>query len=295
MPKEYYLNWDRGIEDIRGQEVTMILLGYYEFSNGKLSPRGLIIVPSKTTAGAYERIGTIRSYVFQDAKEYPRALHCFRGNRRQVLEHHLCSLLEFYGGFISNAHLLAAELRHAKLNPVFPNPGFQQSEQTLGPILRSYVSLPDNEYDLSYRASLSTICALSALATEVYWITTNYSTQAWEEVNRNWSYYHDKFEITIAEYRRFVNAACRFEIYVQAFLLQEKPLFPDDASLRQLVLSPSLSNTEDYDGTVNRSNALKTFYFICSYIDDQHRSMLRNVIRPGYALASSEHCPSRPG
>ncbi|KAF4987869.1 hypothetical protein FGRMN_10109 [Fusarium graminum] len=55
-------DWDRGIEDADGREVVLILIGYFDMSRlndgtGVLRPRSIIAVPSKTVAGAYERIG----------------------------------------------------------------------------------------------------------------------------------------------------------------------------------------------------------------------------------------------
>ncbi|KAM0344809.1 hypothetical protein ACHAPU_007187 [Fusarium lateritium] len=66
-------DWDRGIEDAGRQEVTLILIGYYEFSDtsagpGELSPRAMITVPSKRVAGAYERVGILMSHTGHRAK-----------------------------------------------------------------------------------------------------------------------------------------------------------------------------------------------------------------------------------
>jgi hypothetical protein len=74
--------WDRGIEDAGGREVALILIGYHEFSTDEdgegcveLSPRAMITIPSKRTAGAYERIGMFMPHAGEQAE---RIDQCFR-------------------------------------------------------------------------------------------------------------------------------------------------------------------------------------------------------------------------
>ncbi|KAF5666068.1 heterokaryon incompatibility protein [Fusarium heterosporum] len=63
LPKAQGTFWDHGIKDAEGQEVTLILIGYYDFSYGdhghEMRPRAIMAVPSKTVHGAYERVGIL--------------------------------------------------------------------------------------------------------------------------------------------------------------------------------------------------------------------------------------------
>lgn len=98
---EYTFKWDRGIEDSEGQELTLILIGYYKFSTlGKdstppgyckpsrqdttyLCPRAMITIPSKTTAGAYERIGMVIPYKGFESDKWLN--QCFDGVEKQEI------------------------------------------------------------------------------------------------------------------------------------------------------------------------------------------------------------------
>ncbi|KAF4338145.1 hypothetical protein FBEOM_7952 [Fusarium beomiforme] len=201
----------------------------------------------------------------------PWALLCFLGNRRQVLEKHLTNLLNAYGGHLSIAVVLAARLRHAKQDPAFNSHKPQHRERILSPIILSHVNRADVRHRLSYQASLATICALLNLAPDVEWMTTSYAAQAWNRMTQHSSYRRNQRQISDKERQKLINAACRFESYIQAFFHHEEPLFPRDLSIRRLLFAPSLSNVE------KECKTIQTFYSTVYYIYDQHWSMLNNV------------------
>jgi hypothetical protein len=112
----------------------------------------------------------------------------------------------------------------------------------------------------------------STLAIDVGWITTSYISQARAEVLRYVIRSKDLPEVSSKEHQKFINAACRFESYVQAFFHIEKPLFPRDLNIRRLLFAPCLC------GAQGELYATKTFYSIAYYVYDQHCTMLQNII-----------------
>ncbi|EXM26160.1 hypothetical protein RAB80_012721 [Fusarium oxysporum f. sp. vasinfectum] len=211
----------------------------------------------------------------------PWILHCFLDNRKQVVEPYLNNLLEVCGGHVSTAYLLAGRLRHAKQDPGFDIHKPHHRERMLSPILRSYISGPDTQRPLSHRASLATICALSTLSIDVGWITTSYISQARAQILRYRRRSEDFPDVSPKEHQMFINAACRFEGYVQAFFYIEEPLFPRDESIRRLLFAPCLHGSYDF------IRANNTFYSIAYYIYDQHCTMMQNIMN---SLRVSETC-----
>ncbi|KAI7759118.1 hypothetical protein LZL87_013240 [Fusarium oxysporum] len=211
----------------------------------------------------------------------PWILHCFLDNRKQVVEPYLNNLLEVCGGHVSTAYLLAGRLRHAKQDPGFDIQKPHHRERMLSPILRSYINGYDTNRPLSYRASLATICALSTLAIDVGWLTTSYISQARAQLFGYHTRPGDLLEVSSKEYQRFINAACRFESYVQAFFHVGKPLFPRDLNIRYLLFPPYICSTE------GGHRATRTFYSIAYYIYDQHCTMMQNIMS---SLRVSETC-----
>ncbi|KAL9565670.1 hypothetical protein ACKAV7_009852 [Fusarium commune] len=211
----------------------------------------------------------------------PWILHCFLDNRKQVVEPYLNNLLEVCGGHVSTAYLLAGRLRHAKQDPGFDIQKPHHRERMLSPILRSYINGHDTNRPLSYRASLATICALSTLAIDVGWLTTSYISQARAQLFGYHTRPGDLLEVSSKEYQRFINAACRFESYVQAFFHVGKPLFLRDLNIRYLLFSPYICSTE------GGHRATRTFYSIAYYIYDQHCTMMQNIMS---SLRVSETC-----
>ncbi|RBA18519.1 hypothetical protein FPRO05_10812 [Fusarium proliferatum] len=61
-------------------------------------------------------------------------------------------------------------------------------------------------------------------------------------------------EVSSKEHLRFINVACRFESYVQAFFHAGQPLFPRNLNIRCLLFSPSICSAE------SEYNATRTFY-----------------------------------
>ncbi|KAF5622317.1 hypothetical protein F52700_10580 [Fusarium sp. NRRL 52700] len=202
----------------------------------------------------------------------PWLLHCFLDNRKQVIMTHTTKIMEFCGGQISTAYLLAARLRHTKQDPAFNDARPQHREQMISPILRSCTSGHNTHHHVSHRTSLATICTLSNLANDVGHITTNYIFKACAKLfphrrPEEWS------EVSLSERQRFINAACRFESYVQAFFHKEQPLFPRDESIRRLLYAPRLCDLESRDSIY----AMQTLYSIAYCVYDQHCIMMKNV------------------
>lgn len=78
----YTFHWDRGNEDSRGQELTLVLIGYYDFptlveDNSERCPRAIITVPSDRIAGAYKRIVMIAPDI--DSRSEKWLSNCFKG------------------------------------------------------------------------------------------------------------------------------------------------------------------------------------------------------------------------
>ncbi|KAI6765911.1 hypothetical protein HG530_006981 [Fusarium avenaceum] len=81
--------WDRGVEDSGVRELTLILIGYYNFSSSaedttQLFPRAMVTVPSKRTAGAYERIGMIVPYIGDESDKWLN--QCFDGVEKREIK-----------------------------------------------------------------------------------------------------------------------------------------------------------------------------------------------------------------
>ncbi|KAF5688576.1 hypothetical protein FDENT_4796 [Fusarium denticulatum] len=199
-------------------------------------------------------------------------LHCFLDNRKQVITPHTIRIMEVCGSHVSTAYLLAARLRHIKQDPAFNDTRPQHREQILSPILRSCINSHNTYHHVSHCASLSTICALSTIAIDVGWLTTSYISQAREELFQ-YQPPEDWPKVSLTEHQRFINAACRFESYVQAFFHMEQPVFSRDESIRRLLFAPRLCDLESRD----RMYATETFYSIVSYVYDQHFTMMNNI------------------
>ncbi|EGU74122.1 hypothetical protein FOXB_15401 [Fusarium oxysporum f. sp. conglutinans Fo5176] len=202
----------------------------------------------------------------------PWLLHCLVANKKQVIKPHIENLLKAFGGHVSTASLLAARLRHAKQDPGFNGHMPHHREQMLSPILRAYINGHGTHRPFSHRASLATICALSTLAIDVGWLTTSYISQARAEILKYLRSSEDLPEVSPDEHQRFINTACRFESYVQAFFHIGQPLFARDMNIRYLLFSPSLCGAE------GENDATDTFYSIAYYIYDQHCTMMQNIM-----------------
>ncbi|KAF5575620.1 hypothetical protein FPCIR_13038 [Fusarium pseudocircinatum] len=202
----------------------------------------------------------------------PWLLHCLLDNRKQVMTPHTIKIIEVCESHVSTAYLLAARLRHIKQDPAFNDTKPQHREQIISPILQSCIRSHNTHHHVSHCASLSTICALSTLAIDVVWLTTSYISQAREELFR-YRPSEDWPIVSFTERQKFINAACRFESYVQAFFHMEQPLFPRDESIRRLLFAPRLCDLESR----NPFYAMETFYSIVYYIYDQHCTMMNNI------------------
>jgi hypothetical protein len=205
-------------------------------------------------------------------RAHPFLLHCFLNNRKQVMAPHTTKIIEVYGGHVSTACLLAARLRHARQDPGFNDPRPPHREFIVKWILWSCINSSNTHNHLSHRVSLATICTLSTLATDVEWITTSYISQAQEEIFGHHRRPEDWPDVSSQERLRFVNAACRFESYVQAFFHVGQPLFPRDLDIRYHLFSPGICGAEGEDW------AMETFYSIAYYIYDQHCTMMQNIM-----------------
>ncbi|CZR40643.1 uncharacterized protein FPRO_10233 [Fusarium proliferatum ET1] len=191
-------------------------------------------------------------------------LHCFLDNRKQLMTPRAAKIMEVCGGLFSTAYLLAARLRHAKQDPRFNDP-----------------RPPHRESIVSHRASLGTICALSTLAVDIGWLTSSYMAQAREQLFKYHRRPEDWPEVSSKEHLRFINVACRFESYAQAFFHAGQPLFPRNLNIRCLLFSPSICSAE------SEYNATRTFYSIAYYIYDQHCTMMKNIMS---SLGVKETC-----
>ncbi|KAF5554246.1 hypothetical protein FMEXI_2067 [Fusarium mexicanum] len=205
----------------------------------------------------------------------PWLFHCFLDNRKQVITRHTTKGMEVCGGHVSTAYLLAARLRHAKKDPAFNDTRPQHREQIISPILQSCIRSHNTHHHVSHRASLATICELSTLAIDVGWLTTSYIFQAQKQIFGYYLQPADWPGASPEERQRFINAACRFEGYVQAFFHIEQPLFPRDESIRRLLFSPRLCGLEPRNGFDERLR----FYSVAYYIYDQHCTMMKNINR----------------
>ncbi|RGP81161.1 hypothetical protein FLONG3_698 [Fusarium longipes] len=213
----------------------------------------------------------------------PWLLHCFLSNRKQVMMPQVAKIMEVCGGHVTTGYLLAAQLHHAKQDPVFNDPrsSSQHRERIVGPILRPCIHSPYTHRRVSHRASLGTICVLSTLAIDIGWLTTSYTSQVREQLSRYHRRPEELPEISTEMHLRFVNVACRFESYVQAFVHAGYPLFPRCLTLRSLLFSPFICSAE------REENVTRTFYSIAYYIYDQHCTMMKNIMS---SLGVNEAC-----
>jgi hypothetical protein len=64
----------------------LVLIGYYNISLSadQLSPRAMITIPSKKTAGAYKRIGLIIPYIGSESEKWLN--QCFQGEVKQQIK-----------------------------------------------------------------------------------------------------------------------------------------------------------------------------------------------------------------
>ncbi|KAF5983232.1 hypothetical protein FCOIX_3319 [Fusarium coicis] len=228
-------------------------------------------LPVELTVAIMKYVDTPQD-IYAMTRADPWLLHCFLDNRKQVVTPHTVKIMEVCGSHVSTAYLLAARLRHTKQDPAFNDTRPQHREQIVSPILRSCISSHNTHHHVCHRASLSTICALSTLAIDVGWLTTSYISQAPEELSR---YRHPEYRarVSLTDRQKFINAACRFESYVQAFFHMEQALFPRDESIRQLFFAPRLCDLKSR----NLLYARETFYHITNYVYDQHCTMIHNI------------------
>lgn len=194
---------------------------------------------------------------------------------------HAAKIMEVCGGHVSTAYLLAARLRHAKQDLGFNDPRPPHRESIVKWIIWSCIDSLNTHQHVSHRASLGTICALSTLAVDIGWLTSSYMAQAREQLFKYHRRPEDWPEVSSKEHLRFINAACRFESYVQAFFHAGQPLFPRDLDLRHLLFSPSVCGAEGENCTT------ETFYSIAYYIYDQHCTMMKNIMS---SLGVKETC-----
>ncbi|KAF4496848.1 hypothetical protein FAGAP_7003 [Fusarium agapanthi] len=205
----------------------------------------------------------------------PWLLHCLLDNRKQVMTPYTTKIKKVCGGHVSTAYLLAARLRHAKQDPAFNDTRPQHREQMVSQILQSCIRSHNTHHHVSHRASLATICELSTLAIDVGWLTTSYVFQALKQIFGYYSQPKSWPRASFEERQRFINAACRFEGYVQAFFHMEQPLFPRDESIRRLLFSSRLCGSEPR----NRIDDKLRFYSIAYYVYDQNCTMMKNINR----------------
>ncbi|KAF5671975.1 hypothetical protein FCIRC_8548 [Fusarium circinatum] len=202
----------------------------------------------------------------------PWLLHCFLNNRKPVMTPHATKIMEVCGGHVSTACLLAARLRHAKQDPGFNDPRSEHREKIVSCILWSCINSHNTHHHLTHRASLATICTLSTLVIDFGWLTTSYISQARGKILPYLSRARHWPEVSSEEHLRFINVACRFESYVQAFFHAGQPLFPRNLAIRDLIFSPDICGAE------GENDAKLTFYSIVYYIYDQHCSMMKNIM-----------------
>ncbi|KAF5699737.1 hypothetical protein FGLOB1_11200 [Fusarium globosum] len=209
--------------------------------------------------------------IFAMIRADPWLLHCFLDNRKQLITPHAAKIMEVCGGHVSTAYLLAARLRHAKQDPGFNDPRPPHRESIVKLIIWSCIDSLNTHQQVSHRASLGTICALSTLAVDIGWLTSSYMAQAREQLFKYHRRPEDWPEVSSKEHLRFINVACRFESYVQAFFHAGQPLFPRNPEIRYLLFSPSICTAE------SEHNSTHTFYSIAYYIYDQHCTMMKNI------------------